>query len=545
MRQRRATLVVAAGVAGAIAVVAPSTAATAPTFTGPSRADNPAISAVNGQKYVNEPATVVGGDGTRYVAYQRDSQLSKTTNGGRTWTYVGGQDVLTKNVSGCMPLTDIGDVDLTVDKAGQVYFADLQGTAGPQADTGIQAVVAHSGDGFRTYSGTCAAHQVASVDREWLAAYTAPNKTALGSDVYLSYHDFGPNYISVNASHDGGRTFGLPVPVLDNPGANLASGCDTVPAGTAVDPRNGWVYVAWTSGPNPVFNSTTGCNYTQGTVFNKFWVAVSKDHGKLGSFHTTLAVETPDQTDLTKPSDMSEIFGSIAVDRQGGVYIAYTGFNQRHQEYDVFVTHSAPADASGALHFRDDGSGTAKVNQVSFLPAETAYFPRLIAGDRGRIDLIYLGTRVINVPATAANKANPMYNGSNPGKPNCRPEITDPLQKGFRFIGKPCELPADAAWYITLAQSLNAAGSAPTWTRNRLRPDPVHMGDICTLGIFCLGGDNRDLGDVNDIKIDASGGAQVAYTYETPTGSRTEIDFQCQQSGPGLYAGISVTPCRR
>lgn len=56
--------------------------------------------------YVNEPATVVGGDGTRYVAYQRGSQLSKTTNGGRTWTYVGGptaagsQDVLTKNVSG-------------------------------------------------------------------------------------------------------------------------------------------------------------------------------------------------------------------------------------------------------------------------------------------------------------------------------------------------------------------------------------------------------------------------------------------------------------
>lgn len=182
MRQRRATLVVAAGVAGAIAVVAPSTAATAPGFTPPSRADNPAISAANGQKYVNEPATVVGGDGTRYVAYQRDSQLSTTRDGGRTWQYVGGptaagsSDVLTKNISGCTSVSDIGDVDLTVDKAGVVYFGDLQITAGGLADTGIQPVVAHSGDGFRTYSGTCAAHQVASVDREWLAAYTAPGK---------------------------------------------------------------------------------------------------------------------------------------------------------------------------------------------------------------------------------------------------------------------------------------------------------------------------------------------------------------------------------
>lgn len=544
MRQRRATLVIAAGLAGAVAVVAPSTAATAPVFTAPSRADDPSIS--TSPTYVNEPATVVGADGTRYVAYQRRSQLSTTADGGRTWRHLP-KDVLTRNLDpvSCVSARDIGDVDLTKDSAGRVYFADLQATGGVVGNSGIQPVVAHSDNRFAAYTGTCAAHQPLSVDREWIAAYTAPGNSADQSDVYLSYHDFGPNYISVNASHDGGRTFGLPVPVLDNPGANLASGCDTVPAGTAVDPRNGWVYVAWTSGPNPVFNSTTGCNYTQGTVFNKFWVAVSKDKG--ATFKTTLAVETPDQTDRTKPSDMSEIFGSIAVDRQGGVYIAYTGFNQRHQEYDVFVTHSAPADASGALHFRDDGSGTAKVNQVSFLPAETAYFPRLIAGDRGRIDLIYLGTRVINVPATAANKLNPMYDGSNPGKPNCRPEITDPLQKGFRFIGKPCELPAGAKWYITLAQSLNAAGPAPTWTRNRLRPDPVHLGDICTLGIFCLDGDNRDLGDVNDIKIDASGGAQVAYTFESyPTsGPRTEIDFQCQQSGPGLYAGISVTPCRR
>lgn len=540
MRQRRATLVLAAGLAGAVAVGAPSTAATAPTFTGPSRADDPAISAAHGQMYVNEPATVVGADGTRYVAYQRDSQLSKTTDGGRNWTYVGAgdhTDVLAKNVSGCTSANDIGDVDLTVDKAGQVYFGDLQITAGGTGDNGIQPVVAHSGNGFRTYSGTCAAHQPASVDREWLAAYTAPGKTALQSDVYLSYHDFGPNFISVNASHDGGRTFGLPVPVVDNPAAVNASGCDTVPAGTAVDPRNGWVYVAWTSGNDPASNAATGCNYTQGTVFNKFWVAVSKDKGK--TFDTSLAVHTPDAT-APHPSDMSEIFGSIAIDRQGGIYIAYTAYNQAHLEYDVFVNYApTPGDRTG------DGSlRFGKATQVSHFPAETVYFPRLVAGDRGRIDVIFLGTSVKNVPATPQNKVT--YDGSDPNKPNCLPE-KGPGIHGVRFLGKPCLLPPSTQWYIYLAQSLNAAFSAPTFTQQKLRSGVMHRGDICTLGIFCEGDDNRDLADVNDIKIDASGGAQIAYTYESypSTGPRTEIDFQCQQSGPGLYAGISVTPCRR
>ena len=72
----------------------------------------------------------------------------------------------------------------------------------------------------------------------------------------------------------------------------------------------------------------------------------------------------------------------------------------------------------------------------------------------------------------------------------------------------------------------------------------MHTGDICTLGIFCLGDDNRDIADVNDVKIDRSGGAQVAYTWESAKGTRTEIDFQCQRSGPGLYRHRRVRDCR-
>lgn len=503
-------------------------AATAkPGFSPPSRADDPRIGTGT---FVNEPATVVGADGTRYVAYQRDSQLSYTRTGGRTWDHVGGAAILSRHVNGCTSLSDIGDVDLAADNKGGVYFADLQITAGAEVDNGIQPIVARSTDSFRHYSGTCAAHQPASVDREWMAAYVGPGKTSLQADVYLSYHDFGPNFISVNASHDGGRTWGLPVPVVDNPAAVNASGCDTVPAGTAVDPRNGWVYVAWTSGNDPRSNATTGCNYTQGTVFNKFWVAVSKDGGR--TFKTSLATQGPPDT-APAPDDMSEIFGSIALDRAGGVYISFPAFLRG--EYDAFYSYSPPASATGALNFRTP----VKINTIA---SKTAYFTRIVAGTKGRIAVIYLGSPVRNVEVTPQNKVT--YDGSDPTKPNCSPEVSDPGGHGARFLGKPCQLPATAKWYLYLAQSLNAASTTPTFTTTMLRPDAVHTGDICTLGIFCLDNDNRDIADTNDIKIDRTGGAQVAYTYETPDGKRTEIDFQCQVSGPGLLAGTPLRSCR-
>ncbi len=511
------------------AVAGPSVASTTarPTFHTPSRADDPRIGTGT---YVNEPATVVGADGTRYVAYQRDSQLSYTRTGGRTWDHPGGADILSRNVSGCTSLSDVGDVELAADNKGGVYLTDLQVTAGAEVDNGIQPIVGKSMDGFRHYSGTCAAHQPASVDREWMAAYVGPGKTSAQADVYLSYHDFGPNFISVNASHDGGKTFGLPVPVVDNPAAVNASGCDTVPAGTAVDPRNGWVYVAWTSGDNPGSNAATGCNYTQGTVFNKFWVAVSKDGGR--TFTTSLATQGPPST-ATAPDDMSEIFGSIAVDRSGGVYISFPAFLRG--EYDAFYAYSPPAGTAGALHFRSP----VKINTTA---SKTAYFTRITAGTKGRIAVIYLGSPVRNVEATAQNKLT--YDGSDPTTPNCTPEVSDPGGHGARFLGKPCQLPATAKWYLYLAQSLNAAGSAPTFTTTTMRTAAVHTGDICTLGIFCLGNDNRDIADTNDVKIDRTGGAQVAYTYETPDGKHTEIDFQCQQGGPGLIAGVTVKDCQ-
>lgn len=528
---KRRTRIGALAVAACAAVAAlggtqPSAATTTSvlTFTAPIRSDDPKL-----QKTPTEPATIVDAKGRRYVANQLDAELAVTEDAGKTWRYPSGMEVLAQNVSGCSVSAGglIGDVEMTADSGGRTYFGTLGILDGGTADNGIQPVVGYSDDGFKTWHTTCAAHQPFMVDREWMAQYSPPGTPSDQTKLYLTYHDFGPNTMWVNRSTDGGKSWMLPQVVITDPEAIASSGCDTVPGGIGVDPRNGWIYISWVAGPQPVNNVGTGCNYTQGTIFNKLYVAFSKDNG--ATWSNVKAFEG--SADVTAdPNDLSEIFSNLTVDRQGNVYIAYPAF--LNGEYGIYYQWAPPSD-TGALSF-------SQPVKVSDADSHTAYYPRLVAGDNGRIALIYLGTPTKNVPATAVNKEN--YRGGNDG-PDCSPEVSDPGNHGVRFPGKPCMLPAKAQWYLYLATSTNATSSAPSFTRQKLRPDAVHPGDICTLGIFCLSGDNRDLADINDIKIDATGGIQVAYTYEQPDSSANEIDFQCQTGGPGLYAGVTPTAC--
>lgn len=511
-----------AGTQGSASMAAPAQ----PVFTPAIRSDNPTL-----QKTPTEPATIIDTAGRRYVANQLDSELAITEDGGKTWRYPHGDSVLAQNVEGCAVSAGglIGDVELATDSGGRTYFSTLGILDGGTADNGIQPLVAYSDDGFKTWHTKCAAHNPFMTDRQWLATYAPPGTPSDQTKLYLTYHDFGPDTMWVNRSADGGKTWMLPQVVITDPEAIASSGCDTVPGGIAVDQRNGWIYISWVAGPQPVNNAATGCNYTQGTIFNKYYVAFSKDNGVTWSNVKTF--EGLDNT-TQAPNDLSEIFSNIAVDRQGNVYVAYPAF--LNGEYGIYYQWAKPSD-TGNLQF-------SAPRKVSSGDAHTAYYPRMVAGDDGRIALIYLGTPYKNVPATATNKAN--VHGGGDGAPDCSPEVAAPGDHGVRFLGKPCMLPDDTKWYLYLATSFNATTDGPVFENQKMRPDSVHPGDICTLGIFCLGGDNRDLADVNDIKVDATGGIQVAYTYEAPDAKSNQIIFQCQVAGPGLYAGVTPKSCQ-
>jgi hypothetical protein len=113
---------------------------------------------------------------------------------------------------------------------------------------------------------------------------------------------------------------------------------------------------------------------------------------------------------------------------------------------------------------------------VSAPPAVTAIFPWAVAGDPGKLDVVYYG--------------NSFGDGT-----------TSPEQ-----------YPATAPWHVYLAQSLDATSRHSHFTQARVTP-PIHFGGICEGGISCTG--NRDLYD--DFGVAASpmtGLASIVYTSD-------------------------------
>jgi hypothetical protein len=76
----------------------------------------------------------------------------------------------------------------------------------------------------------------------------------------------------------------------------------------------------------------------------------------------------------------------------------------------------------------------------------------------------------------------------------------------------------DAKWNVMMGQTRNLMSAKPTWTIKKVIETPVHQGDICVLGIFCLvnepAGANRDILDFIDVAVDDDGFAHVAYTND-------------------------------
>jgi len=130
-------------------------------------------------------------------------------------------------------------------------------------------------------------------------------------------------------------------------------------------------------------------------------------------------------------------------------------------------------------------------------PAETGthFFPAIAAGDPGKVDVAYLRTNEI-VPTDPLGKADP---GGCAGPGN----------------GNPTTYPPTCSWNLYAAQSVNLGmgTSRATWTVSQITTTPMHVGDICNLGIFCIPGtsSNRNLLDFITEDLDPNGCAHIAY----------------------------------
>jgi hypothetical protein len=474
----------------------------------------PAYQVVNVGAYGGEPSIVSDTSGRLYDTTPSGGTITyRSTDRGATW-----QQTTTADPNS-------GDDCLATDQSNAVYLCNLAGSEGVAP---LQADVWKSVNGGASWThGEGALPQCATscspfgVDRDWVAASILSGKSTSKAEVVLMYHDFyGPSQIWVNISRDGGATFGAPQEVLAGPavtpgaiaGTLVAQGytlCNTVPAGVGIvppgKPHAGRIIVGWIAADLP--QNAAGCNVTMAQAFHTVWVSYSDDGGQTW---------TPQQAfDAGIGHDTSTPFVSFTLDRQGNPYFgldvnlssnpatcsaestAGTVQSDSSCEYDMYVVWSSDGgatwDGGGGLI---PGSAATAYRVNPSTETGTHFFPAIAAGNPGQVDVAYLRAPQI-LPTDPLGKADP-GGCAGPGPAN----------------GNPTTYPPACTWNLYAAQSLNltkGVGGA-TWAITPITTTPVHVGDICNLGIFCVApSSNRNLLDFITEALDNHGCAHIAY----------------------------------
>jgi hypothetical protein len=445
-----------------------------------------------GQPNATEPSVAVDrSDGTIYVAWQASgSHIARSDDGGRTFTQLAELDPFGQ---------DLGDVHVrvggpTTSGIHRVYVSSLERLPLP-----LQVKLAYSDDRGATWTiNRIAAINPSLIDRPWIAVY--PSKVSATMDqVYVAYHDFTASQINVAASNDGGQTFGPSVDVLAQNGlAELVSFCNTVPSGIEVDPETGDVYVQWITA-DPAANTTQGCNITQIQNFHQDWVAHSA--AAVGTGLATVTSWLKDAHlvfDSGLGTNMDDIFTTLAVDDSGkhgvagNVYSVFPDNIRSSLNFDIWFSHSSNKAQTWSRPVAVNSDGG------------TNFFPWIVAGSSGRVDFIYLHT----------------------------PDLA----------------PSDgklSLWSTKFAQTTNGTDPAPKFAVTSASSGIMHVGGICTNGIFCTAnGGNRDLADSISIALDRGGSAALVWTDQgSVLNGPTDITYGCvtsqQTAIVGANAGLS------
>jgi hypothetical protein len=499
----------------------------------------PGYSLANVGAYGGEPTIASNNKGELYdTTPSGGTILYKSTDHGATWTQTTTAD------------PSSGDDCVATDQADAVYECNL---AGSQSVGPLQADVWKStNDGASWTYGTNVANPPVvnvcgtscnpfGVDRQWVDAWIPTGKTGTGNAlVVLMYHDFyGPSRIWVNVSTDGGKTFSAPEDILSNftptraaedALATADSACNTVPTNVRIErkgPHPGRIYASWiTSDPE---SPATGCNVTMVQAFHNLFVAWSDDGGK--TWTPQLAYDAGVGHDASTP------FAAMTLDRQGNPYIAFATPGPSDNPATCAAESTAgtvQSDPTCAYHMWvvwssdggptwDGGGGgdpTGGSAATAYLvdhsnAAQTDVFPAIAAGNPGEVDVAWLHTNEIE-PTDPLGKFDP---GGCAGPGN----------------GNPSFYPPTCKWTLHAGQSLDLTDppSKAVWARSTLTLTPMHIGDICNLGIFCVDPtSNRNLLDFMSETVDpTTGDAHIAYADDNKV---NKLRAANQISGPTI-----------
>jgi hypothetical protein len=187
-----------------------------------------------------------------------------------------------------------------------------------------------------------------------------------------------------------------------------------------------------------------------GAVLNSLYIAVAQKGCANGTVFKNYKIYSDPGADLGK------IFNSVTVDKAGNVYVIAAGktkANQKTTNVWLFASHDQ------GVHW----TAPMRVNAPSL---KANVMPAVVGGLKGnQVAVGWFGTSTSGDPNTATNQ-----------------------------------------WRYYVATSFDGGRHFAQTTVTR---QPIHYGDICTSGLFCVTGGNRNLADFDEIAVDPRTGQLV------------------------------------
>ncbi len=280
---------------------------------------------------------------------------------------------------------------------------------------------------------------------------------------------FGPGqYISNTPANDVGDT--------DPQRAAEGGGCSGLHGHIRVGP-DGTVYVPLKGcGGTPTANNLTNSEYFGGAPA----VSVSKDNGATWTIHMVPGAHNPDESD-----------NAVDVDKAGRLWMTWE--DGTNPDINSYGTNSSERVA----YSDDEGTHWSKpIDLSTMVGVHNVQFPEIIAGDKGRVAVAFIGTNAIG------NDQHMKFKGPD---------------------GKP------AVWHLYVSMTYD---NGKHWTTiNPMPNDPVQRGCVLMEGLsnktaqdplLC---DQRNLLDFNDITMDNHGRVYVAYTDGCFTNCITDRNY--------------------
>ncbi|HEY9288448.1 MAG TPA: sialidase family protein [Candidatus Dormibacteraeota bacterium] len=216
--------------------------------------------------------------------------------------------------------------------------------------------------------------------------------------------------------------------------------------------------------------------------------------------------------------DPGNIFPVMTVDKAGNLYYTWSqtmGSSEAAPalggEQDVFYAIST-----------NQGAAWSQPIDLTKEVGDSAVFPWMQAGDAGQVDLVFYKSN------TGLN-SNVAFVDQNGNPSSCT------SSNGSTCFSNP------SVWNVFFAQSQNALNTGPNFKTVQISSEPNHLGQICTGGLGCSTGGDRNLLDFFTVDVDHLGAANVTFAddYNGPT-----IDFNRftrQVAGNSVFKNTNVS----